>query len=108
MGEIIGVLHKIHLTNKTPIASKLYKIPFGKEKEIRNKIKRLENKGLIKPSTLAHATSAFVIPKKLGKIRLVINYRKLNQKPIKETYPNPIIEDKLIKLNGATIFSQLD
>ena len=43
-----------------------------------------------------------------GSLRLCIDYRKSNEKTIKNRCPLPRIDDLFDQLNGANIFSQLD
>ncbi|KAF9761135.1 Transposon Tf2-9 polyprotein [Nosema granulosis] len=46
--------------------------------------------------------------KKNGDIGLLIDYRALNKKTIKQGYPFPSIQNSLTEPKGSTIFSQLD
>lgn len=49
-----------------------------------------------------------VVRKKSGDIRLCIDYRKLNQKTIKDAYALPKLEDTFMALTGSKWFSVLD
>ncbi|MGR0260407.1 reverse transcriptase domain-containing protein, partial [Klebsiella pneumoniae] len=42
------------------------------------------------------------------KVRMVIDYRKLNEMTVNDKYPLPNIEDLLNKLQNAKIFSTID
>jgi len=56
----------------------------------------------------AYAISCFYIPKKDGSLRLVQDYRKLNQVTIKGKTPLPLIEEVIDKLKEARYFNKLD
>ena len=46
--------------------------------------------------------------KKDGTLRLCIDFRKLNDRTLKDSFPLPRIDDTLNKLNGAKFFTTLD
>ena len=49
-----------------------------------------------------------LVPKKNGKLRLVIDYRQLNEQTIKSTWPIHSIEEKLDTLEGSADFTSID
>ncbi|GFW88880.1 hypothetical protein TNCV_2683141 [Trichonephila clavipes] len=49
-----------------------------------------------------------MVKKKDGSSRMCIDYRKLNQKLVKDKFPLPIIEDVLDTLQEAKVYSTLD
>jgi Reverse transcriptase (RNA-dependent DNA polymerase) len=49
-----------------------------------------------------------MVPKKNGKIRFCVDYRKLNSFTKEEVYTFPLIEDIVNTLGGKTIFSKTD
>ena len=51
---------------------------------------------------------SFVCAKKLGDLRMCIDYRELNKKKVKDAYPLPLADDLKDKLAGSTIFSTVD
>ena len=63
---------------------------------------------LIEPSTSPWSAPAIMVPKKNGKLRLCVDYRRLNKKTIPDSQPLPHIGDSLDALGGAKWFSTLD
>ena len=55
-----------------------------------------------------YAASCFYIPKKDGSLRLVQDYRKLNQVTIKDKTPLPLIGEVINRLKEAKYFNKLD
>lgn len=68
----------------------------------------LLTRGMIQKSTSHYASPAYPVIKKDGSVRLVIDYRKLNEKMIEEVFPFPNIEDILSGLEGCDKFSSID
>jgi len=64
--------------------------------------------GLIVESKSRYAAPCFYIPKKDGLLRLVQDYRKLNQVTIKDKMPLPLIGEVIDKLKEARYFNKLD
>jgi len=64
--------------------------------------------GLIVESKSQYAVPCFYIPKKDGSLRLVQDYRKLNQVTIKDKTPLPLIGEVINKLKEAKYFNKLD
>jgi len=64
--------------------------------------------GLIVKSKLRYAAPCFYIPKKDRSLRLVQDYRKLNQVMIKDKMPLPLIGEVIDKLKEVKYFNKLD
>ena len=64
--------------------------------------------GLIVESKSRYAAPCFYIPKKDGSLRLVQDYRKLNQVTIKDKTPLPLIGEVIDKLKEVKYFNKLD
>ena len=65
-------------------------------------------KELITPCHSPYSAPAMLVPKKNGKLRLVIDYRKLNEHTIKSCWPIPSIEEISDTLQGSTYFTTID
>jgi hypothetical protein len=68
----------------------------------------MESLGVIEPSTSEWAAPIVLIPKPDGSLMFCIDYRKLNEVTIRESYPLPRMDDCLDSLGAATIFTTLD
>jgi hypothetical protein len=64
--------------------------------------------GRLRDSESPVAAPFFFVAKKDGKLRPVQDYRKLNDKTIKNAYPLPRAQDLIDKLTNATLFSKMD
>lgn len=107
------VKHQIKTTDNVPIYSKSYRYPFVHKTEVESQISEMLDQGIIKPSFSPWSSPIWIVPKKLDasgkqKWRLVIDYRKINEKTIDDKYPIPNISDILDKLGKANYFSTLD
>ncbi|SLM37484.1 prolyl oligopeptidase [Lasallia pustulata] len=64
--------------------------------------------GIIRKLISPAASPVMFVPKLDGSLRLVIDYRRLNNITIKNCYPLPLILDMLDRLQGAKKFTKLD
>ena len=64
--------------------------------------------GLIVESKSRYAVPYFYIPKKDGSLRLVQDYKKLNQITLKDKTPLSLIGEVINKLKEAKYFNKLD
>ena len=81
---------------------------FKKEKALNQWLDKQLKVGLIMKSKLRYAAPCFYIPKKDSSLRLVQDYRKLNQIMIKDKTPLPLIGEIIDKLKEAKYFNKLD
>jgi transposase InsO family protein len=49
-----------------------------------------------------------MLPKRGGGVRMVVDYRKVNQRVVFDSYPVPSIDQAFEQFGGATVFSMLD
>ncbi len=67
------------------------------------------NQGVIQYSRSPWNSPLFLVPKKDGSFRPVIDFRKVNEVTEYDRYPLPVLGDLLMSLRqGNTIFSSLD
>ena len=76
---------------------------------LRQNIKKDLKKGYIRHGTSSFVSPIFFIPKKDGKeLRMVIDYRRLNDITKKDFYPLPNLRSELEKLSKHSLFSKFD
>lgn len=106
------VTHKITTTDDVPIHVKQYRFPPVLKDEIDNQVTKLLNDGIIEPSHSPYNTPIWLVPKKSSdgtkKWRLVLDFRKLNEKTVGDCYPIPNIIEILDQLGEAKFFSTFD
>lgn len=105
--------HKIVTTDEEPVYSKNYRYPISFRQDISNEINKLLEQKIIRPSNSPYNSPLWVVPKKPDasgkrKVRLVVDYRKLNNKTKDDRFPLPNIEDLFSKIGRATYFSAID
>lgn len=98
----------IRLNDTTPVTYKPYRLPFSERARVREIVGDLLSNGIIQESQSAYASPIVLVRKKNGEHRLCVDYRALNKKTIKDSYPMPVIEDQLDRLNGKCLFTSLD
>jgi hypothetical protein len=71
-------------------------------------ITKLLEEGKIVPSHSPWSSPLVIAKKKDGSLRLCVDYRRLNEVTIKDSYPLPRIDDSLDSLGGSRWFSTMD
>lgn len=104
---------EIRTIDNSPIYSKSYPYPQAFKSEVCTQIDKMLHDGIIRPSRSPYNSPVWIVPKKLDasgqkKYRLVIDYRKLNQKTISDKYPIPEISTILANLGKMRYFTTLD
>lgn len=108
LGRVKGYEHHIPLQDSTPVRSKPYRLTWEEEDHLRKELATMTDLGLIRPSKGIWTSPIFFVRKKTGELRLVIDYRQLNAKTVKDAYPLPHLDDLLGSMAGAQVFSTLD
>lgn len=108
-----AVKHELRLTDATPIFVRSYRQAPQQRDEIKRQIDNLLRQGIIRESVSPWSCPVHIVPKKpdaSGKVkwRLVIDYRRLNDRIIEDKYPLPNISDILDRLGRAQYFSTID
>jgi len=91
-----------------PPRSRPYRLTPDQLEEAWKQLKELEDAGMIEDSKSPMGAPLFFVGKKDGTQRMVINYRKLNDITVKDTYPLPNMEELLEAARGAKVFSKFD
>ena len=108
LGSAKGVKHRIRLTDEAPFKERPRRIPPAMYEEVRQHIRDMLAAGAIRKSNSPWSSSVVLVRKKDGRLRLCVDYRKLNARTIRDAYSMPLIEATLDHLSGAKWFSTLD
>ncbi|GBN36312.1 Retrovirus-related Pol polyprotein from transposon 412, partial [Araneus ventricosus] len=100
--------HRINTGNHPPIKQYPRRLPLAKKEEAERLVKEMVDNGIIEESSGPWASPIVLVKKKDGSTRFCVDYRKLNEITIKDSYPLPRIDDTLDALNGSQWFSTLD
>ena len=86
------------------------RIPFPLMNKVEEELKRMEKEGIIKKVTEATDWCAPMVPvvKPNGKIRVCVDFKRLNQNVKRPHLMLPNLEDFAPKLAGARVFSTID
>lgn len=109
-----NIVATIRTIDNDPIYSKLYSYPMGLSNFVNKEITALLKSGIIRPSRSPYNNPLWVVDKKgydeEGKRnkRLVVDFRKLNDKTIDDKYPIPDITNILSNLGKGKYFTTLD
>ena len=89
VGSTTTIEHEIPLSDSTPFRMPYRRIPPSQFQEVRSPVEELKQAGIIKPSQSPFASPIVVVQKKDGKIRLCVDYRRLNSKNSAGCLPSP-------------------
>lgn len=99
-------------SNAEPVYVKQYRLPYSQRSEVEKQIQKMLSDNIIEPAKSEWSSPILLVPKKSNdnskKWRLVIDFRKLNDRILDDKFPLPNITDILDSLSGAMYFSQLD
>jgi hypothetical protein len=85
-----------------------YPAPPAERDYWRKTIREALQKGYVRRGKGPYATKTFIIPKKNGKLRPIMDYRPLNEHTIKNKYPLPLITQLIDRMRGCTLFTKFD
>ncbi|GFV68577.1 retrovirus-related Pol polyprotein from transposon 412 [Trichonephila clavipes] len=99
---------RIILKDEEPVCQPPRLLAFTERQEVNKQIEEWLNEGIIRPSSSEYTSPIVMVKKKDGSSRMCIDYRKLNQKLVKDKFPLPLIEDVLDTLQEEKVYSTLD
>ena len=108
LGHTSLVTHQISTGSSLPIRQPARRLPLHKRAEADILLKNMLKKGVIEPSSSPWTSPIVLVKKKDGSTRFCVDYRKLNEVTVKDSYPLPRIDDCLDALAGCRWFSTLD
>jgi len=101
-------LHDVVLNDDKPIKQKPYVIPQAKETVVKDCVEKMLKMNIIEPSNSNWASPIVLVKKPDGSERFCVDYRKLNNVTLKDSFPMPNIENRLNKLHGSKFFKSFD
>jgi len=101
--------HEIPLIEgKQPKAQPIYSLSRTELEALREYINKNKAKGYIRESTSPARYPILFVPKPDGKLRLCVDYRRLNEITVKNRYTLPLIHEMQDRIKGAKWFTKLD
>jgi len=112
VGKLKNFQLKIHINQEVrPIAQHVRRIPYGLRGKVREQLDDLLQKDIIEAvpdSPTEWVSPLVVVPKSDKSVRICVDMRRANEAIIRERHPIPTVEEILLDLNGATVYSKLD
>ena len=110
LGKANNFKHEIHLKTKEPVYIKQFKIPDSHRDNLEAQIKEWLKIGIIEPTNSRYNSPIFVVPKKDGMHRFVLDYRALNENSYDDKYSMKDVSECIDDIGraGSTIFSTMD
>lgn len=102
--------YKLHiqLTSNVPISFPPRRLSYSDKKIVEKTIDELLEKGIIRHSNSPYAFPIVLPPKKDGTKRMCVDYKPLNKIMIRSSFPLPLIDDCLERMEGKHYFTTLD
>ena len=99
---------KVNTTDDVPVSQPYRRIPPHQLMEVKAHIQKLLEQAIIRPSHSPYASPIVLAKKRDGGLHMCFDYRRLNAKTMRDSYPLPRIEKAMDCLTGARYFSTLD
>ncbi|GFT17051.1 transposon Tf2-6 polyprotein [Trichonephila clavipes] len=100
--------HRINTRDHLPVAVLPYRMNSSKKEILKREIDRLLAEGIIEECESPYASPVVLIPKLNGTFNLCIDYRKLNEITVANTYPLPRMDDLPHQAKLTPFMSTLD
>ena len=113
-GQALGCTHLLQhnielLPDAKPVYIPAYRLPHSQCEIATRKVQEMIDDGVVEPSTSPWNSPLFLVPKKDGDFRPVVDFRQLNQRTASQRYPLPVLTDLLQSLGeNNAVFSSLD
>lgn len=108
VGSVTGVSHRIELEPHVPFKERTRRVSPADFNDLKRHLQDLLATGIIEESHSPYASPVVLVRKKNGELRMVVDYRRLNNLTKKDAYPLPRIEETFTLLSGSKWFTVLD
>ena len=100
--------HDIELLDHKPFKERFRHIAPPLVEEVRQHIQEMLDGGAIHPSQSPWCNAVVLVRKKDGSLHFCINFRRLNAKTKKDSYPLPRMQETMESMVGSRYFSCMD
>ena len=108
LGCTSAIEHKIHIENNEPFKEWFWHIPPPLLEEVRTSLRDMLEAGAIHPSQSPWCNVVVLVWKKDGTLRFYVDFRYLNGRMKKDSYPFPHIQEALESMVGLAHFLSMD
>ena len=108
LGCTSKVVHRIDTAGNKPVRQALRRQPLSLLKTVDEQLDQMQEAGIIEPVQSEWAANIVIVKKKDGSVRFCVDYRGLNDRTVKDSYPLPRIDDCLDSLANVVWFSTFD
>jgi hypothetical protein len=108
LGTVKGMECQLDLTDDIPVRSRPYQCSPPRLQALREIMQGLLKQEVIRKSYSQYASAAFLVPKSLGRYRMVVDYRLLNKVVVFDAFPMPSLEHAFANFHRVKVFSVLD
>jgi hypothetical protein len=99
--------HKVKLTGYPP-RQRRNRLSVPEYEELKRQCTELFKEGKVRVSKSPYAAPIVMVRKSDGSIRVCIDYRAINERTVKDSFPLPRIDDLIDQLRDATCITHLD
>ena len=107
MGASHTVFHDIKLRDEEPVYIKQFRIPEAHRTAVEDHVKEMLKLGCIRPTRSKFNSPIFVVPQKDGGLRIVQDFRALNQKTVNQQHSMKDIQEHIDEIGKKWIKSIL-
>lgn len=110
LGPNHTAFHDINLRDEEPVYIKQFRIPEAHRSAVEDHVKEMLKLGCIRPTRSKFNSPIFVVPQMDGGLRIVQDFRALNQKTVNNQHSMKDIQEHIddIGKTGSRVFSNLD
>ena len=108
LGCYNGIENEINTAYAAPVRQRVRPTPKGFEDEAKKCLEKQLEAGIVRPSSSAWASPTVLVRKANRSVRYCVDFRKVNDRTVKDAYPLPRINMCLDSLGNIKYFSTLD
>ena len=110
LGKCSTAMHDIEMKSENPIYVKQFKIQDDQQEAVKRHVEELLKLGVVRPSNSKFNSPMFVVAKKDGGVRIVQDFRAINQQTMVDKYSMRDVQECIDEIGraGSSIFSTID